>query len=110
MGEDAPTEHGMVRQYAGNSKKLKDNLCFKCYFLINIYRYGDKMKTKDIITEIEKLPVKRRLLIAEQILKSIRDKGEEMEDAAGILEDEYCNNDELTAFTVLDTEEFYETR
>lgn len=66
------------------------------------------MKTKDIILEIEKLPVNRRLLIAEQILKSIRSRGKMMEDAADILEDEYINNDDLTAFTVLDFEEFYE--
>ena len=70
------------------------------------------METSEIIKEIRKLPVNKRMLIIERILKSIRE-GEthkKMEFAVGVLRDDYKNDKELTVFTSLDFENFYETR
>ena len=70
------------------------------------------METKDIIEQIEKLPVQKRMLIIEQTLKSIREremKGR-MSKAVNELQEEYKTNNELTAFTDIDFDKFYETR
>lgn len=70
------------------------------------------MQTEDIIQEIQCLPLSKRKYLLEEILKSI--KSEEikfqMEHAANKLYDEYASNKELTAFTSLDLETFYETK
>lgn len=66
------------------------------------------MGTKEIIEEIKKLPVNKRILIVEKTLRSIRESDiqDEMSIAAESMIDEYRNNKELTAFTELDYEEF----
>jgi hypothetical protein len=70
------------------------------------------METREIICAIKMLPVSERILIIEQTLKTIREieTGKMMENAADALLEDYKNNKELTAFTVLDCEAFYETR
>jgi hypothetical protein len=70
------------------------------------------METKEIIREIKKLPVSKRIIIIEQTLKMIRENetDKQLENAANALLPEYKNDEELTAFTVLDYEAFYETR
>lgn len=70
------------------------------------------MKTKDIIKEIEKLPFHKRIFILEKTILSIRHQEDkaQMKKAAEALLDEYTNNSELTEFTNLDFEDFYETR
>jgi hypothetical protein len=70
------------------------------------------METREIIRAIKKLPVNKRILIIERTLKSIREKetGKLMENAVDALYKDYEDNRELTAFTVLDCENFYETR
>ncbi len=52
------------------------------------------------------------MLIIEKTLKTLRESEtrEKMKDAANTLFDDYSNNKELTEFTVLDCESFYETR
>ena len=68
--------------------------------------------TEIIINEIKKLPVDKRIAIVEQTLKSIREsEGEKrLEDAVEALCGDYANDKELTAFTGIDFDDFYETR
>ena len=70
------------------------------------------METKEIISEIEKLTVKERLQIIEKTARTIQmdDEKEQMKIAADQLYDDYKNDTELTAFTNLDLEDFYEAR
>jgi hypothetical protein len=70
------------------------------------------METREIIKAIKKLPVSQRILIIEQTLKTIRanETGKQMEKAATALLRNYENNSELTEFTALDYEAFYEAR
>jgi hypothetical protein len=70
------------------------------------------MGTNEIIQEINKLPLQKQIIILEKTLKSIREKElrVKMEKASASLHDSYNMDPELTEFTVLDTEQFYETR
>lgn len=70
------------------------------------------MKTNDIIKEITRLPVNRRIFIIERTLKSIREKEEKnkIDKAVNSLINDYSNDKELTEFTDIDFEEFYEAR
>jgi Cdc6-like AAA superfamily ATPase len=70
------------------------------------------METQEIIRAIKKLPISERIFIIEKTLRSIRDKGtaKRMKSAVDELYKDYEENRELTAFTVLDCENFYETR
>ncbi|WP_027003766.1 hypothetical protein [Hugenholtzia roseola] len=69
------------------------------------------MKTKDLIEEIQKIPIKKRLLVIERSMCLIRKQEEEqMKMAAAKLYTDYLTANELTAFTNLDAENFYETR
>jgi len=64
------------------------------------------MQTNEIIEEISKLPISKRLYIVEKVMSSIRLENEknEMEAAAELLVSEYEENKELTIFTELDLE------
>jgi len=68
------------------------------------------METKEIIKQIEKLPVAKRILVVEQTLKSIRknELKEKLTKAVEDMQEEYKTNKDLTAFTDIDFEEFYE--
>ena len=68
------------------------------------------MQTQTIITEIQKLSFSKQIYIAEMVLKSVRQKEakNQMELAAELLYDEYATNKELTIFTNLDMDTFYE--
>ena len=70
------------------------------------------METKEIINEIKKLSIRERLQIIEKTAKTIQidDEKEQMKKAADQLYDDYKNDAELTAFTDLDFEDFYEAR
>lgn len=70
------------------------------------------MKTKELINEIQKLPVRKRIYVIERSMYLLRKKEEEdqMKKAADELHGEYLTDKELTAFTNLDFENFYETR
>lgn len=69
------------------------------------------MNTEEIIKEIKRLPSKKRVMI-EIALKEIRkaETDARLRKAADELYDDYANDLELTALTVLDSEEFYEPR
>ena len=70
------------------------------------------MKINDIIKEITRLPINRRIFIVERTLKSIRVKEEKnnIEKAVNALLNDYSTDKKLTEFTDIDFEEFYETR
>ena len=69
------------------------------------------MQTTDIIHNISLLPISQRMLIVEYIIRSIRyDEQRPLEKAADSLYEDYLNDKELTVFTQLDYEDFYETR
>lgn len=70
------------------------------------------MGAKEIIEEIERLPLSERMLILEQVLKSIRknELKERMDYAVGELMNDYRTDKDLTALTEIDFEDFYEAR
>ncbi len=69
------------------------------------------METISILREIQNLPFRKQIYIAEWIIKSIRQREAktQMEIAADKLYNDYKNDNELTVFTNLDFEHFYET-
>lgn len=70
------------------------------------------MKTNEIIKEIKQLPVQKRIYIIEKTIHSLRKQEDpkQMKKAADTLYTDYKSDKELTAFTNLDFEDFYETR
>lgn len=70
------------------------------------------MGTKEIIKEIKKLSIQKRIFIIEKTLHSIRKQEEtnQMKEAADELYSDYKSDKELTTFTDIDFEDFYETR
>ena len=70
------------------------------------------MRTDEIIKEIQRLPIQKRILVIEKTIHSIRKQEErnEMINAADALETDYKSDEELTAFTNIDFEDFYEAR
>ena len=69
------------------------------------------MTTTTIIQELELLPLKDRLFVIEQTLRTIRiEKEKRLNHAVDSLYNDYKTNKELTVFTELDNEFFYETR
>ncbi len=70
------------------------------------------MRAKEIMQEIQRLPINKRILIAERTLKSIRTDSttDKMKKAAELLEKNYQTDAKLTEFTQLDSENFYEPR
>jgi hypothetical protein len=70
------------------------------------------MRTNDLIKEIQRLPISKRMYIVEKAIQSIRaqeDKNK-MKEAADTLVAAYKTDKELTAFTELDFVDFYETK
>ena len=70
------------------------------------------MSTPEIISEINRLPLQDRLLIIEKTLEVIRanELDQQLSIATDVMKTEYISNKELTAFTSLDLEDFYEAR
>ena len=70
------------------------------------------MGTAEILKEIKRLPMDKRLKIVEQTLKSIREteSRNQLERAAVALCGDYATDKELTALTSLDFEDFYKAR
>jgi hypothetical protein len=70
------------------------------------------MQTSQLMQEIFKLPLDKKFFVLEQTLKSIKleEGNRHLAVAAEIMYDDYMNDKELTAFTVLDFENFYEAR
>jgi hypothetical protein len=70
------------------------------------------MRTTEIIKEIQRLPIMKRIYVIEKAIQSIRKQEDfnQMKKAADTLYSDYESDEELTSFTVLDYEDFYETR
>ena len=70
------------------------------------------MNTVNLLHSILHLPIADRFVVLEQTLKSIKQDEfkNKMELAAAALYNDYLNDKELTVFTSLDYEDFYETR
>jgi hypothetical protein len=70
------------------------------------------METTEIINEIGNLPTYKRMFIVEEIVRSIRLDNQKttLENAVEQLYNDYKNDKELTEFTQLDCEDFYEAR
>jgi len=70
------------------------------------------MRTTEIIKEIQRLPMQKRILVIEKNIHSIRKEEETilLKKAAAALYSDYKSDKELTMFTELDFESFYETR
>jgi hypothetical protein len=70
------------------------------------------MGTKELIREIHKLPVSKRMLVIERTMKSIRESELKMKmnKAVNDLLNDYQMDEELTVFTKIDMDSFYEAR
>lgn len=70
------------------------------------------MGTNEILQEIKKLPLRKQILILEKTLRTIREQefSVKMKNAADTLHSNYMMDADLTEFTVLDSEQFYEVR
>ena len=70
------------------------------------------MRTTEIIKEIQRLPMQKRIYVIEKTIHSIRTHADQnlMKEAADALYLDYKSDKELTSFTQLDFETFYEAR
>jgi len=69
------------------------------------------METLEIIRNVNRLPLSQQMLIVERIIHSIRNRElPSLEKAAERLYTDYLNDENLTMFTQLDSENFYEAR
>ena len=70
------------------------------------------MKTAQLLDEIQKLPIAERLYLIERSMQWMRrqEEAKQMKLAAEQLYADYVSDTELTAFTSLDLESFYEAR
>lgn len=70
------------------------------------------METTELIKEINLLSLEKRFFIIEQTLKSIQkqDSSNQTKRAVEALYADYAENGELTAFTNLDFDNFYEAK
>lgn len=70
------------------------------------------MQTIKLISEIQRLPLKQRFFVVKETIKSIKKEelSNQMELATKELYNDYVNEKELTAFTSLDFDNFYETK
>lgn len=70
------------------------------------------MRTNEIIREIQRMPISKRIYVVEKTIHSIRTQEDKnmMKKAADALFTDYKTDDELTAFTNLDFIDFYEAK
>ena len=70
------------------------------------------MQTIELIQEIQRLPLIKKFYVIEETIKSIKkdEVSQQMEMAVSDLYSEYSTDKNLTAFTSLDLENFYEAK
>jgi hypothetical protein len=70
------------------------------------------MSTADILKEIDLLPLNEKLRLLQQAIKDIlrHNYGQQLSVAAEALEEEYKTDKDLTAFSSIDMDDFYETK
>jgi hypothetical protein len=91
------------------NKRLKQDLSKAMSITIKKFK---NMQTIDLIKEIQRLPLTKRFYVVEETIKSIKkeEMNHQMELAANELYSDYVNDKDLTAFTSIDFENFYETK
>ena len=95
-----------VEVYLHSSCKIQKKVAF-----LHILKKYKNMETLEIIRNTKRLPLSQQMLIAERIIHSIRHREQSsMEAAAEHLYADYMTDKNLTVFTQLDCENFYETR
>jgi len=96
----------------------KENNFIESAYNFKLIHYLEKtsgrknMQTIDIIREIQGLPLDKKFFVVEELIKAIKmeDISYKMESAAKELLTDYTIDKELTAFTALDFEDFYEAK
>jgi hypothetical protein len=69
------------------------------------------MSTKEIIEGINKLSFTEKIRVIEKVLKTLHEsRDSKLEEAAKLLSSDYKRGKNLTAFTSLDFEKFYESK
>jgi len=70
------------------------------------------MRTNEILKEIQRLPIQKRIYVIEKTIHSIRKQEDtnQIKKAVDTLFNDYKSDKEMTAFTNLDFEDFYEAR
>ena len=69
------------------------------------------MEALEIIRNVNRLPLSQQMFVAERIIHSIRKREQpSLEEAAERMYADYMTDDNLTVFTQLDCEDFYEAR
>ncbi len=69
------------------------------------------METAEILSKIQKLPTSQKMHVVEETMSLLRrEERDAMKKAADALLYDYESNKELTIFTNLDFERFYETK
>ena len=68
------------------------------------------METLEIMRNVNRLPMSQQIWIAERIIHSVRKEQPPLETAAKRLYADYMTDENLTVFTQLDCENFYEAR
>lgn len=70
------------------------------------------MEALQIIQEIQRLSLDKKFLIVEETIKAIKNEetSNQMDLAVKLLHSDYTNDKELTAFTALDFQDFYEAK
>lgn len=82
------------------------------HYDVHITQISGTMNTHELMEYIHQLPLTKRFYIVEETIKSIKKEEiqHQMEHAVQELYNDYTNDTELTAFTSLDFENFYESR
>lgn len=77
-----------------------------------IFNYLYCMSTSDILKEIDLLPLNEKLSLIQKALRDMlrHNYEQQLTVAAEAMENEYKTNTELTAFTSIDLDDFYETK
>lgn len=70
------------------------------------------MQATDIMQEIQRLPLTKKFYVVEETIKSIKQEelNHQIELAVNELHNDYAYDKDLTAFTSLDFENFYEAK
>jgi hypothetical protein len=70
------------------------------------------MRTTEIIKEIKRLPISKRIYVVEKTIQSIRTQEDKsvMKKAADLLYSDYTSDKDLTVFANLDFVDFYEAK
>ena len=91
---------------------IRNQVVLLKYILYISFEKFQIMGTKEIIDEIQKLPVDKRILVVEHTMRSIRKQKavDQITLASEKLYEDYKTDSKLIEFTNIDFEKFYEAR